>query len=100
MGICFGFQLAAVSFARNVCELSNANSTEIDDKTEYPIIDLLPEQNEVSNMGGSLRLGANKINIEKETNAHQIYQCELISRDIVIDTNSTQIILKILVKKA
>ena len=80
LGICFGFQLAAVSFARNVCELSNANSTEIDDKTEYPIIDLLPEQNEVSNMGGSLRLGANKINIEKETNAHQIYQCELISK--------------------
>jgi len=80
LGICFGFQLAAVSFARNVCELSDANSTEIDDKTEYPIIDLLPEQNEVSNMGGSLRLGANKINIEKETNAHQIYQSELISK--------------------
>ena len=80
LGICFGFQLAAVSFARNVCELSNANSTEIDDKTECPIIDLLPEQNEVSDMGGSLRLGANKINIEKQTNAHQIYQCESISK--------------------
>jgi len=80
LGICFGFQLAAVSFARNVCELSNANSTEIDDKTEYPIIDLLPEQNEVSDMGGSLRLGANKINIEKQTNAHQIYQTESISK--------------------
>ena len=80
LGICFGFQLAAVSFARNVCELSNANSTEIDDKTECPIIDLLPEQNEVSDMGGSLRLGANKINIEKQTNAHQIYQTESISK--------------------
>ena len=80
LGICFGFQLAAVSFARNVCELSNANSTEIDDKTECPIIDLLPEQNEVSDMGGSLRLGANKINIEKQTNAHQIYQSESISK--------------------
>ena len=80
LGICFGFQLAAVSFARNVCELSNANSTEIDDKTECPIIDLLPEQDEVSDMGGSLRLGANKINIEKQTNAHQIYQCEFISK--------------------
>ena len=80
LGICFGFQLAAVSFARNVCELSNANSTEIDDKTECPIIDLLPEQNEVSDMGGSLRLGANKINIEKQTNAHQIYQRESISK--------------------
>ena len=80
LGICFGFQLAAVSFARNVCELRNANSTEIDDKTEYPIISLLPEQNEISDMGGSLRLGANKINIEKQTNAHQIYQCDLISK--------------------
>lgn len=80
LGICFGFQLAAVSFARNVCELSNANSTEIDDKTKCPIIDLLPEQNEVSDMGGSLRLGANKINIEKQTNAHQIYQSESISK--------------------
>jgi len=80
LGICFGFQLAAVSFARNVCDLSNANSTEIDDKTEHPIIDLLPEQSDVSDMGGSLRLGANKINIEKQTNAHQIYQCELISK--------------------
>ena len=80
LGICFGFQLAAVSFARNVCELSNANSTEIDDKTECPIIDLLAEQNEVLDMGGSLRLGANKINIEKQTNAHQIYQSELISK--------------------
>jgi CTP synthase len=80
LGICFGFQLAAVSFARNVCELSNANSTEIDDKTECPIIALLPEQNEVSDMGGSLRLGANKINIEKQTNAHQIYQSESISK--------------------
>jgi len=80
LGICFGFQLAAVSFARNVCDLSNANSTEIDNKTEHPIIDLLPEQSDVSNMGGSLRLGANKINIEKQTNAHQIYQCDLISK--------------------
>jgi len=80
LGICFGFQLAAVSFARNVCELSHANSTEIDDKTECPIIDLLPEQNVVSDMGGSLRLGANKIIIKKQTNAHQIYQCELISK--------------------
>ena len=40
----------------------------------------MPEQNEISDMGGSLRLGANKINIEKQTNAHQIYQCDLISK--------------------
>ena len=80
LGICFGFQLAAVSFARNVCNLSNANSTEIDGNTECPIIDLLPEQDEVTDMGGSLRLGANEINIDSQPNAHQIYQSNLISK--------------------
>ena len=80
LGICFGFQLAAVSFARNVCNFSNSNSTEIDDKTEYPIIDLLPEQDDVTNMGGSLRLGANPINIKEETVAHRIYESNLISK--------------------
>ena len=80
LGICFGFQLAAVSFARNVCNLSNANSTEIDDDVEHRIIDLLPEQNEVTDMGGSLRLGANKINISENTNAQKIYQSNLISK--------------------
>ena len=80
LGICFGFQLAAVSFARNVCNLSNANSTEIDGNTECPIIDLLPEQDEVTDMGGSLRLGANEINIDAQTNAHEIYQSNVISK--------------------
>ena len=80
LGICFGFQLAAVSFARNACNLLNANSTEIDDKTEYPIIDLLPEQDNVTDMGGSLRLGANEIKIKDDTNAQKIYQTEIISK--------------------
>ena len=81
LGICFGFQLAAVSFARNVCDLSNANSTEIDSDVEHAIIDILPEQDDVTNMGGSLRLGANKIHLTSEqTNAHKIYQSNLISK--------------------
>ena len=80
LGICFGFQLAAISFARNVCNLSNSNSTEIDNKAKHPIIDLLPEQDDVTDMGGSLRLGANKINIEEKTNAYQIYQSNSISK--------------------
>ena len=69
LGICFGFQLAAISFARNVCNLSNSNSTEIDNNAKHPIIDLLPEQDDVTDMGGSLRLCANKINIEEKPNA-------------------------------
>ncbi len=80
LGICFGFQLAAVSFGRHMCNLENANSVEIDSKTKYPIIDLLPEQKNVSDMGGSLRLGANQINIKEKTLASKIYNSDLISR--------------------
>ena len=80
LGICFGFQLAAISFARNACKLSNANSTEIDNKTEHPIIDLLPEQDDVTDMGGSLRLGANQIKIKDDTSAQKIYGGNLISK--------------------
>ena len=80
LGICFGFQLAAVSFGRHMCDLENANSVEIDSKTKHPIIDLLPEQKKVSDMGGSLRLGANQINIKEKSLASKIYNSNLISR--------------------
>ncbi len=80
LGICFGFQLAAVSFGRYMCNLENANSVEIDSKTKYPIIDLLPEQKNVSDMGGSLRLGASQINIKEKSLASKIYNSNLISR--------------------
>lgn len=73
LGICFGFQLAAVAFARHVCNLQKANSTEIDPNTEDPVIDLLPEQNDIENMGGTMRLGAHEINIVPDTIAHKIY---------------------------
>ena len=61
LGICFGFQLAAVAFGRHACNMENGNTTEIDSETKYPIIDLLPEQKNVSDVGGTLRLGANEI---------------------------------------
>ena len=80
LGICFGFQLAAVSFARNICNYNDANSTEIDGKTNNPIIDLLPEQDNVTDMGGSLRLGANDVIIKPNTIANQIYESEKISK--------------------
>ena len=63
-----------------MCNLPNANSTEIDNDAEYPIIDILPEQDDVTDMGGSLRLGANKINIGDKTNAQEIYKSNLISK--------------------
>lgn len=80
LGICFGFQLAAVAFARNVCHLSGANSTEIDPKTINPIIDLLPEQKDLSDMGGTLRLGASEITIHADTLAKSIYGADTISK--------------------
>jgi len=80
LGICFGFQLAAVAFGRHVCNMENGNSTEIDSETKYPIIDLLPEQKNVSDVGGTLRLGANEIKIKDNSLAFKIYNSNLISR--------------------
>ncbi|MEM1716057.1 MAG: CTP synthase [Candidatus Bathyarchaeia archaeon] len=73
LGICFGFQLAVIDFARNVCGLKDANSTEIDEKTPHPVIDLMPEQQQVTYKGATMRLGAHKIIIKKGTIAHKLY---------------------------
>jgi len=80
LGICFGFQLAAIAFGRNVLNLEDVNSTEIKPDTKNPIVDLLPEQKDVSDMGGSLRLGANDISIKENTNAQKIYDKNTISK--------------------
>ncbi len=73
LGICFGFQLAVVEYARHVLGYEDANSTELHKSTEHPVIDLLPEQREVKDLGGTMRLGAQKIIIEKGSMAHKIY---------------------------
>ncbi len=80
LGICFGFQLAAVAFGRYVCGLTNANSTEIASNTENPVIDLLPEQKSVENMGGSLRLGSHEITVEENTMAFRLYKSTKIHK--------------------
>ena len=80
LGICFGFQLAAVAFGRYVCGLTNANSTEISPNTENPIIDLLPEQKSIENKGGSLRLGAHDITVEENTLAFKLYKSNKIQK--------------------
>jgi len=80
LGICFGFQLAAIAFGRNVLKLEDSNSTEIKPDTQNPIVDLLPEQKDVSDMGGSLRLGANDVQIKDGTNAQKIYNSNVISK--------------------
>lgn len=79
LGICFGFQLAAIAFGRNVLNL-DANSTEIKQDTRDPVVDLLPEQKKMSDMGGSLRLGANTIQLKDNTMAKKIYGSATISK--------------------
>jgi CTP synthase len=73
LGICYGFQLAVVEFARNVCGLKEANSTEIDPKTPHPVIDLMPEQRGIEYKGATMRLGAQKIIVKEGTLAYKLY---------------------------
>ena len=66
-------QLATVEFARNVVGLNDAHSAELDPNTPYPIIDLLPEQKDIEDLGGTLRLGVYPCKIEEGTIAHKVY---------------------------
>jgi CTP synthase len=78
LGICYGLQLSVVEFARHVCGLEGANSTEINPETPYPVIDLMPEQRGIEIKGASMRLGAHKILVEPGTTAHSLYRCDEI----------------------
>jgi CTP synthase len=66
-------QMAVADFARHVVGMDGANSTEFDPETPYPVIDLLPEQKEVADMGGTMRLGADPIKLHEGTLAREIY---------------------------
>ncbi|ASI99805.1 glutamine hydrolyzing CTP synthase [Thermococcus celer] len=78
LGICFGFQLTVVEFARNVLGLSKAHSTEIDPETPHPVVDLMPEQKNLDKLGGTMRLGAYPVRIRPGTLAMKLYGRELI----------------------
>jgi len=73
LGICLGMQIAVAEFARHVAGMDGANSTEFDPETPYPVIDLLPEQKEVRDMGGTMRLGADPVKLHDDTRAREIY---------------------------
>ncbi|TKX56917.1 CTP synthase [Halorubrum sp. SS7] len=73
LGLCLGFQMAVVEHARNVLGLDGAHSAEIDPDTPHPVIDLLPEQYETEDMGGTMRLGAHETDIEPDTLAAEVY---------------------------
>jgi CTP synthase len=73
LGLCLGLQCAVIEFARNVCGLEGANSSEFDPATPHPVIDLLPEQKNVTDLGGSMRLGAQPCHVVPGTRAEQVY---------------------------
>ncbi|MCQ6253555.1 glutamine hydrolyzing CTP synthase [Methanocaldococcus sp.] len=74
LGICMGMQCAVIEFARNVCGLEGANSTEFDENTKYPVVDLLPEQKEIDAKGGTMRLGAYPAILKEGTLVHRLYK--------------------------
>lgn len=73
LGICYGMQMAVIEFARNVCNLKNANSAEIDPHTKYPVIDILPEQKRIEGLGGNMRLGGQEVLVKKKSKAFTLY---------------------------
>ena len=73
LGLCLGLQLAVIEFARDVCNLKNANSTEMDPGTPHPVIDILPEQREISEKGGTMRLGAYSAVLKKGSLVQSLY---------------------------
>ncbi|WP_253738282.1 CTP synthase [Halohasta salina] len=76
LGLCLGFQMAVIEQARNVLGLEGAHSAEIDEETPHPVIDILPEQKEIDDMGGTMRLGAHETQIEADTLAEAIYEAD------------------------
>jgi len=73
LGICLGMHVAISEFARHVVGLAGANSTEMDPETPYPVIDLLPEQKEIEDLGGTMRLGAQAVELADSTRAREAY---------------------------
>ncbi len=78
LGICLGMHVAVSEFARHVVGLDGANSTEMDPETPYPVIDLLPEQKRVEELGGTMRLGAQAIELAEDTRGNEIYERPVI----------------------
>ncbi len=79
LGLCLGMQCAVIEFARDVCGLKGANSTEFNPDTKYPVISLLEEQKHIKNVGGTMRLGAYPCKIKRNSLAFRVYAKTLIS---------------------
>lgn len=77
-GICLGMQMAAIEYARNVLGFKGANSTEFDDECPYPVIDIMPDQKDITNMGGTMRLGLYPCKLKEGSLSRSVYKDELI----------------------
>ena len=73
LGVCLGMHVAISEFARHMADMPGANSTEMDPETPFPVIDLLPEQKEIADMGGTMRLGADPVKLHDDTRAREAY---------------------------
>ena len=79
LGICLGMQCAVIEFARNILKKSDANSTEMNPDTKNPVIDIMENQKDIKNKGGTMRLGAYNCELEKNTNSHKAYNKQVIT---------------------
>lgn len=78
LGICLGMQCAVIEYARNVLGYEGANSSEINPNTKYPVIDLMPDQKDIENLGGTMRLGKYPCKLDISSNSYEVYKKELI----------------------
>lgn len=78
LGICLGMQISIIEFARDVCGFRDAHSVEFDSNTTHPVINLMPDQNDVENIGGTLRLGSYPCVLDKNSQAFEVYGSDII----------------------
>ena len=78
LGICLGMQIAIIEFSRHVLGMNGANSAEINPDTPFPVIDILPEQKEVTDMGGTMRLGQYPCTLNPESKSYELYGASMI----------------------
>jgi len=79
LGLCYGLQMAVIEFGRNICGLADANSTEVDEHTPHPVVDILPEQKQIKKKGGTMRLGAYPAKLAKGSKVAALYGSESCS---------------------
>jgi len=78
LGLCYGLQMAVIEYARNICKLQNANTTEIDESTKYPVITILEDKKNIYRLGGTLRLGSYPVVLKNNTIVKNLYNKDIV----------------------